>query len=526
MSPGRIFALVLAALIAIGALLRRRRLGVERFALALLAAAALTVYGSHVLAHVDIQKGIENLANALGKWTYALVGVIAFLETGAFVGLIAPGEFTILLGGVIAGQGEIDIWVLIPLVWACTFAGDSVSFFLGKRLGRNFLIKHGPKVRITPERLEQVDEHFRRRGGATVLVGRFIGFVRPIAPFIAGTSPMRYRQFAPYSIVGTGIWGPGLCVIGYVSYRSFSKVSKIAGQATLIFGLTVALIVGIVYARNRLKDPEERARLAAWLERQGERPLLRPLAKVLRPLWRRVLRPAWMFAAPRLRFLWQRLTPGGLGIEFTSAVAVASVGLYAFVALAVTLASHPGPTPADNAFLDLADDTRANGLVDVVKVLTQTGSLPVVGLFMLVSVVMLARRRRPVELTVLLLGFLLVILAVHLTKAGVDRARPSGSLVNTLGSAYPSGHTAYSTAYVAMAVIAARVFRGLGSRVSLVLVAILVSAAVGASRMYLRAHYWSDVVGGWGVGFGIFALGAAVALVVVHLRNTWQAERV
>ncbi len=354
MSPGRIFALVLAALIVIGALLRRRRLGNERFALALLAAAALTVYGSHVLAHVDIQKGIENLANALGKWTYALVGAMAFLETGAFVGLIAPGEFTVLLGGVIAGQGEIDIWVLIPLVWACTLAGDSISFFLGRRLGRNFLLKHGPKVRITPERLAQVDEHFRRRGGATVLVGRFIGFVRPIAPFIAGTTHMRYRRFLPYSVVGTGIWGPGLCVIGYVSYRSFSKVSKIAGQATLAFGVLVALIVGIVYAQKRLKDPAERARLAAWVERQGERPLLRPLAKVLRPLWRAVFRPAWTVALPRLRFLWRRLTPGGLGIEFTSAVAVAGVGLYAFVALAVTVASNPGPTRGDRAFMDLA----------------------------------------------------------------------------------------------------------------------------------------------------------------------------
>ena len=149
-----------------------------------------------------------------------------------------------------------------------------------------------------------------------------------------------------------------------------------------------------------------------------------------------------------------------------------------------------------------------------------------VGAFILISAVLLVQRDRPVELAALVVGFLLVILGVHLTKAGVDRARPSNSLVNTLGSAYPSGHTAYSTAYVAMAVIASRVFRGFGSRVSLVLVAILVSVAVGMSRIYLRAHYWSDVVGGWGLGFGIFGLCAAVALVVVHLRNTWQAERV
>src|ERR671935_941788 len=241
MSPGHVVALVLAVLLAAAAVLRRKRLGGERFVVALVVAAVLVVYGSGVLSHVNIQKGIENLANALGKWTYALVGFMAFAETGAFVGLVAPGEFTILLGGVIAGQGTINIYILIGLVWACTLSGDSLSFLLGRRLGRKFLMKHGPKLRITPERLAQVDQHFKRRGGATVLVGRFIGFVRPIAPFLAGASMMEYRRFIPYSIVGTGIWGPGLCVIGYVSYRSFSKVSKVVGQATLVFGVVVGL---------------------------------------------------------------------------------------------------------------------------------------------------------------------------------------------------------------------------------------------------------------------------------------------
>ena len=263
-----------------------------------------------------------------------------------------------------------------------------------------------------------------------MLVGRFIGFVRPIAPFIAGSSRMRYRRFLPYSVVGTGIWGPGLCVIGYVSYRSFSKVSKIAGQATLIFGLTVGVIVGIVYARKRLSDEAERERLVRWIERQAERPLLRPFAALLRPLWRRALGPAWNFAMPRLRFLGRRLTPGDLGIEFTSVVAVAGVGVYAFVAYAVTLSSHPGPTRSDRALMDLAGDTRVNGVVDVVKVFTELGTLPVVLVFMLISVVMLAVRRRPAELAALLFGFLLLILAVHLGEVGsrprtaVGLARP------------------------------------------------------------------------------------------------------
>jgi membrane protein DedA with SNARE-associated domain/membrane-associated phospholipid phosphatase len=517
MSPGRIIALVAAVLLAAFALLRRKRLGGERFVVALVVAAGLAVYGSGVLMHVDAQKAIENLANALGKWTYALVGLLAFAETGAFVGLIAPGEFTILLGGVIAGQGTINIFVLIAIVWICTLSGDTLSFFLGRKLGRNFLIKHGPRVRITPERLEQVDKHFERRGGSTVLVGRFIGFVRPIAPIIAGTSGMRYRRFLPYSVLGTGIWGPGLCVLGYIFWQSFDQVTKIAGRATLVFTVLVGIGAGVWYLRKQLRDPQERARIMAWLERQGERPLLRPIAALIRPVVR--------FLAPRVRFVVERLTPGELGLEFTSALAVAAVGLYAFIAYTVTFAGDPNLlTPADSALLKLADRARSTTLVDVVKVYTNLGSLPVVGAFVLIGSLALAMRRRPVELAALLIGSLVVLVTVHATKAGVDRPRPSGQLTNTAGSSFPSGHAAYSTAYVAMAVIAWRLVPGFARRALLILAGGLLSVSIGLSRIYLRDHYWSDVAGGWGLGCGIFAALAVVALVVLYFRNTAPAR--
>src|SRR5215210_3395495 len=261
MSPARVAAGVLALLLAGFALWRRRRLGTERAGLALLAAAALGVYASGVLSLLpDPKKLIGDAAHALGPWTYALVAVFSFLETGAFVGLVAPGETIVMAGGVIAGQGEIELLPLIGLVWACAVLGDTTSFFIGRRLGRGFILRHGGRVKVTPERLEQVEGYFERHGGKTILIGRFIGLVRALAPFIAGSSGLPYRRFIPYSVVGTGLWSSTFCVIGYVFWRSFDQVAHIVGQAIFGFGVTVAVIVGVVVAYRRRRE------IGEWLQ--------------------------------------------------------------------------------------------------------------------------------------------------------------------------------------------------------------------------------------------------------------------
>ena len=126
MSALQIAAAVVAVLIAAGAVWQRHKLSGERKLLAAGLVLALAVYASGVLSALPDPKAIiEDIAHALGAWTYALVGVMAYLETGAFVGLIAPGETVVIAGGVIAGQGEIDLLPLIGLVWICAVLGDT-----------------------------------------------------------------------------------------------------------------------------------------------------------------------------------------------------------------------------------------------------------------------------------------------------------------------------------------------------------------------------------------------------------------
>ena len=97
-----------------------------------------------------------------------------------------PGETALLVAGAVAGQGVINVYLLIAIAWVCAVLGDTVSFYLGHRLGRTFILKHGDRVGITEERYVRVEDYFEKHGGKTVLIGRFLGLVRALSPFVAG----------------------------------------------------------------------------------------------------------------------------------------------------------------------------------------------------------------------------------------------------------------------------------------------------------------------------------------------------
>ena len=224
-----VFGIALAAFL----VWRRRRLEPTLLAGGALVAVAAFVYSLGVVHFPDLEQLLIDVGERLGKWTYVLVGALAFLETGAFIGLIAPGETALLLGGLVAGQGQVHVLTMIAVVWACAVAGDLTSFFLGRRLGRAFMVKHGAKVQITEARLEQVERFFDRHGGKAILIGRFVGLVRAVAPFMAGSSGMPLRRFVPYDVIGAGLWGSTFVVLGYVFWQSFSQLVDYAKKGAL-----------------------------------------------------------------------------------------------------------------------------------------------------------------------------------------------------------------------------------------------------------------------------------------------------
>ena len=461
---------------------------------------------SRELGSVDLQNLLEDVSNTLGAWTYLLVGVFAFAETGAFVGLVVPGETVMLLGGAVAGQGAIDIYLLIAIAWFSAWAGDTTSFFIGRRLGRDFVLRNGPRVGISHQRFEKVEDYFDRHGGKTIFIGRFISLVRAFAPFIAGSSGMRYRAFVPYSILGTGLWASAHILVGYFFSRSIETAAKYAGKGAFLLATRIVVVVGVVVTVRFLRVEENRRTAARWMEAHVATRWMVRLTRRFRP---------------QLQFLWERVTPGGtFGLEFTSLMAALAVALFVLVAYTVIVGGEPGPTPGDETAAEIVEHLQAGWLVHLAKVVSTLGSAYVVLPLALVSAILLGARGRWAEVGVLVVGLVIVIVGAHELKAAVDRPRPPGGLVDTSGSSFPSIHAAYSTFYVWLAVtIVLRLRPGMARAALVVLAGFLLAGLVGLSRVYLDVHYLSDVNAGWALGAASFSLCAAVALVITTMRQ-------
>ena len=412
----------------------------KKLVIAAVAAAVAVGYFflSRELESLDLQSLLEDVSNTLGAWTYLLVGFFAFAETGAFVGLVVPGETVMLLGGAVAGQGAIDIYLLIAIAWFSAWLGDTTSFFLGRRLGRNFVLRHGPRVGISHERFEKVEDYFDRHGGKTIFIGRFISLVRAFAPFIAGSSGMRYRAFVPYSVLGTGLWATAHILVGYFFSRSIETAGKYAAKGAFLLGTLIAVVAATIFLVRHFRVEENRVAAVRWMDAHRATRWIVALGRRYRP---------------QLQFLWARVTPGGtFGLEFTSLMATLAVASFVVVAYAVVVGEEPGPTPGDETAMELVSHLRSGFLTDLAKGITWLGSGGFTWALAAVCAALLAWRRRWPEFWVLLAGMAITQVGIDAIKDAVDRPRPPDPLVEASGSSYPSGHAAHAVIYLWLAV--------------------------------------------------------------------------
>jgi membrane protein DedA with SNARE-associated domain len=196
----------------------------------------------------DVATGLLVLTDSLGPWTYAIVGVLVLIETAAILGVISPGETALAVGGAAAAHGAVELPLLIAVAWAAAVAGDALGFGLGRRYGRPLLVRSGPRIGLSADRLDRLEALVRRWSGAALVAGRFVGLVRAFTPFLAGASAMPLRRLAGFSLAGAGAWCAALVLAGYVLASSLENHLDAVGNIGL--GLAGGLLLAWALRRR------------------------------------------------------------------------------------------------------------------------------------------------------------------------------------------------------------------------------------------------------------------------------------
>jgi membrane-associated protein len=180
---------------------------------------------------------------------YLLIGVIIFVETGILLGFFLPGDSILFSAGLVAAaHGEINIVILVSVIFIAAFFGDQIGFVLGRLVGRPYLERHNsPRIQSMIARSERF---YEQTGWWAVVAARFFPWIRTFVPPIAGISKMNYYKFLSANALGALLWGVGITLAGY--YAATLPWVKTSSYAIAAFFITASVVSSLVnYLRHR-----------------------------------------------------------------------------------------------------------------------------------------------------------------------------------------------------------------------------------------------------------------------------------
>lgn len=203
--------------------------------------------------HID--KYLPGIIESYGFWTFLILFAIIFCETGLVVTPYLPGDSLLFVAGTLAGAGYLNIEVLIVVLLAAAILGDTVNYWIGHTTGMKVLDMKCSFVRV--EHLDQTRDYFARYGGVTIVIARFIPFIRTFAPFLAGIGKMRYRWFFTYNVIGAVLWVLLFTLAGFffgglpIVKENFSLI------VYLIIGISLLAVGSIIFQMLRRSSCKE-----------------------------------------------------------------------------------------------------------------------------------------------------------------------------------------------------------------------------------------------------------------------------
>lgn len=448
-----------------------------------------------------LTQAILGLVESIGVFGYWVAFVAALAETVLVVGLIMPGSSFLLLMGVLAGQGALDLGDLLVFAIAGAVLGDNINFWLGRHYGHRWLGQG--RWFLKAEYLSKAEGFFEHHGGKSVCLGRFVPSVKELMPFIAGMAQMERWPFFFWNLLGAIGWALQWILPGYIFSQSMALahawLSRI-GLALFLFVALVALLyllrwLAIRYGRNGLKRVRSTARSigAAIRDNPGV--------------------SAWSRRHPRLiTFLTHRVeTTRMRGLPTTLASLSLLYALLLFGGLVDDLLTQEAVVTADARINNLIAGFRSPVFNHLFYGLSTLASPWVVLAGLLVGVALLYRMRRLRFVVPMFIASAFAAGFVLLSQQMLHRPGPEHGLLTPSNHSFPSGHAALSVAlYGFLCFVFAHSASAWRTRINWFFGAVIIALLVGFSRLYLGAEHLSDVLAGYLLGGSGLLLGVAL----------------
>ncbi len=189
-----------------------------------------------VVLHLD--RHLSTIIQDYGVWTYLILFLIIFCETGLVVTPILPGDSLLFAVGTFAARGALDVGLVLLLLSVAAVAGDTVNYAIGYRVGPQIFREKGVRF-LNREYLDRTHRFYERHGAKTIVIARFVPIIRTFAPFVAGIGRMSYRRFVTYNVAGGVGWIALLVLGGY----AFGNIPVVKENFTLVIFAIIALSV-------------------------------------------------------------------------------------------------------------------------------------------------------------------------------------------------------------------------------------------------------------------------------------------
>jgi membrane-associated protein len=202
-----------------------------------------------VVLHLDAH--LTTLVQQAGGWTYGVLALVIFAETGLVVTPFLPGDSLLFAAGAVSAVGGLNVHLLAVLLIAAAIVGDAVNYAVGRYFGERIASRY-----VKPQHLERTRAFYARHGGKTIVLARFIPIVRTLAPFVAGMGQMEYRRFAFYNVTG----GIGWVLLFVYSGYFFGNLPVVKDNFSLVIVAVIVLSmipVGIEWWRAGRRESGE-----------------------------------------------------------------------------------------------------------------------------------------------------------------------------------------------------------------------------------------------------------------------------